>query len=118
MPLRDTDAVEFVANLDAGVTAEKMGHILTKMAHKVLEQGKQGKMTLSLTMAPLGSGSQVKVTHKLDYTVPTKSGKWSEDSTQETPFYVNPTGTVTLFPEDQSDMFNKNATNARENTEG
>lgn len=105
MPLKDTDVTEFISSLDAGLVQEQMGKILSEMAHRVLEHGKNGKLVLTMTMAPLGSGHQVKIQHKLDATLPTKTGKKQEDTSQETPMHVNPSGDVTFFPEQQGRFF-------------
>jgi hypothetical protein len=50
----------------------------------------------------------VSIKHKLTYKRPTPKGSVAEDNTTETPMHVGTRGRLSLFPEDQTDMFGKN----------
>lgn len=103
-----TDVKTFLGDLNGGVLAEAVGHILSSVALGVVEHHKDGEVTIKLGLKQIGESNQVKITHKLSFVKPTKRGKATEESTSETPMHVNAGGKLTLFPENQGQLFGKN----------
>lgn len=104
---KPTDVTKFIADLDGGLFEEKLSHALSNVAGAVCTLGSQGEVSVKFTFKQIGSGHQVSVAHKLVFSVPTKRGKLSEEDTTETPMHVGRRGKLSLFPEDQIDMFNR-----------
>lgn len=100
-----TDVTRFFEDLDGGVLAERLGTILSHAAAAATDNPKKkAKVSLDLTIENIGSGSQVGITHKLAFKVPTAHGATAEDHTTETVMYVNSGGEMTLEPKNQLDM--------------
>ncbi len=97
--MKDTDPGELIANLDAGVFAQQLGHALSAVAGAVVDHGKAGKVVITLDMKRIGESSQVNITHKLDFVQPTKRGNKREDYALATPMYVTANG-LQLFNTD------------------
>lgn len=105
--MKATDANEFLNSLNAGVFAQQLGRALSDVGAGVVDHGKKGKVTITLELSQIGESNQVKVNHKLDYTVPTKRGTKREDTTLDTPMYVTPNG-IELFQTNPTDqMFSR-----------
>ena len=102
-----TNVTEFIGDLDAGVFEEKLSRALSDVAMGVVTQSKPGKVSITFEMKQIGQSSTVNIAHKLTYSKPTASGKLSEENTTETPMHVNQGGKLTLFPEDQGQLFGK-----------
>jgi len=103
--MKPTDTTEFFHNLNAGVFSEQIGRALSDVVAGVVDQGKKGKVIITLELAPLGESSQVNITHKLDYTPPTKRGSRREDIALDTPMYVTPNGIELFASNPTADMF-------------
>ena len=105
--MKATDANEFLNSLNAGVFAQQLGRALSDVGAGVVDHGKKGKVTITLELSQIGESNQVKVNHKLDYTVPTKRGTKREDTTLDTPMYVTENG-IELFQTDPTkQMFSR-----------
>ena len=105
--MKATDANEFLNSLNAGVFAQQLGRALSDVGAGVVDHGKKGKVTITLELSQIGESNQVKVNHKLDYTVPTKRGTKREDTTLDTPMYVTENG-IELFQTNPTDqMFSR-----------
>ncbi len=104
-----TDFSELLSDLDGGVFAEKIGTALSLVARGVVEHDKQGKVVITLDLKRIGQSSQVAVAHKLAYKAPTLRGSISEENETATPVHVGRGGKITLFPENQGDLFQKDA---------
>lgn len=105
--MKATDANEFLNSLNAGVFAQQLGRALSDVGAGVVDHGKKGKVTITLELSQIGESNQVKVNHKLDYTVPTKRGTKREDTTLDTPMYVTANG-IELFQTNPTDqMFSR-----------
>jgi hypothetical protein len=102
-----TDVAKFLAELDGGVFEEKLSHALSDVSGAVSNLREPGSVSIKFDIKPLGSGAQVTVAHKLTYARPTLRGKAGEEDTTETPMYVGRRGKLSLFPENQIDMFNR-----------
>ena len=96
-----TNFAELLGDLDAGVFHEKIAHALSAVALGVVQNGKAGKVTITLDVKQIATSRQVDVSHKLSYVEPTAKGKRSEENTTSTPLYVGKGGKLTLFPENQ-----------------
>lgn len=102
-----TDVQTFIADLDGGVLAEKLAHAISKVAAGVIDHDKAGKISLDFSLKRIGSSYQVSIEHTLTYQAPTSKGHTAEKNTTSTPMHVGKGGRVTLFPENQVQMFDK-----------
>jgi len=108
MSQKPTDVAQFIGELGAGVTEEKLAHMLTEVCGAVIGQQKAGEVSLKLKIKPAGSSTdQVSIEHTLAYKRPKKRGVISEDDAQETIMYVNEGNNPSQFPEHQMDMIGK-----------
>lgn len=104
---RRTDLNEFFGDMEAGIFAQRVAVALSEAALGVVTTGKPGKVTIVFDMKQIADGSQVAIAHKLEFIKPTAKGKVREESTGKTPFHVGPAGKITLFPENQGDLFGR-----------
>lgn len=108
---KPTDVPQFINDLDAGIIEEQLASIISEAAAAVINISEHrpkvtSKVTLDLKFARNGNAAnQVLVAVKLDYKIPKMHGTQSEDRTKVIPMYVNEGGRVTLFPDNQNDMF-------------
>lgn len=105
--MKPTDVDQFLADLDGGLVVEKLGKLLSHVAAGVVDHHKKGKIQLTIELGQISNASQVKAHGTLKFTAPTMRGEQSESQSFDTPFYVGSGGRVTLFPEDQTDMFGR-----------
>lgn len=101
-----SDVAEFIGELDAGVFEEKLARILGDTALAAMANSKEGEVTLKFKIKPM-SQSQANVSHTIEFKAPTKNGKKSETNTTATLLYVGAKGKMSLFPENQTQMFDK-----------
>lgn len=104
---RDTDVTQFFEDLDGGVFAQKLARALSEVAGGVVDHDAKGRIDIQLNMQRIGQSYQVNIGHTLKYTVPTLRGKISEEDTTETPMHVNTGGKLSIFPENQHQMFTR-----------
>jgi hypothetical protein len=104
---RRTDLNEFLGDMEAGVFAQRVAVALSEAALGVVTTGKPGKVVIAFDMRQIADGSQVAIAHKLEYIKPTAKGKVREESTGKTPFHVGAAGKITLFPDNQGDLFGR-----------
>lgn len=102
-----TNVTEFFSDLDGGVFEQKLARALSDAAGSVIDHDKKGGVTIDLKFRRIGNSYQVAVSHKLTVTRPTQNGEASEKNTTETPLHVGTGGRLTLFPENQEQMFTK-----------
>ncbi|MCG7931932.1 MAG: hypothetical protein N0E44_18015 [Candidatus Thiodiazotropha lotti] len=106
-----TDIPQFISDLDAGIIEEQFSRVISDAAAAVINISEHrpkvsAKVSLDLTFNRNGNGAnQVLVAAKLNYKIPKMHGSVSEDRTKVIPMYVNEGGRVTLFPDNQNDMF-------------
>lgn len=103
----DTDVGEFITDLDGGVFASKLGRILSDVAGSVVDHNRPGNVTIKIDIRRIGTSYQVALKHKLSYERPTMRGKQREEDVTETPMHVGKGGRLTMFPEQQTQMFDK-----------
>ena len=104
---RDTDVVRFLEDLDGGVFLQKIARAISEVAGGVVDHDAKGNLDLKLNFQRIGNSYQVNIAHTLKYTVPTMRGKISEEDTTETPMHVNTGGKVSIFPENQNQLFTR-----------
>lgn len=95
---------EFLSELGAGVFEEKLKRVLGETAMAVMTNNREGEITLKFKMKPISS-SQAKVIHAIEFKAPTQNGVKSEKNTTDTVMYVGAKGKLSLFPENQTQMF-------------
>ena len=105
---RDTDVSTFLGDLDGGVFIQKLARALSEVAGGVVDNNDKGRIDIQLNLKRIGQSYQVNIGHTLKYTVPTLRGKISEEDTTETPMHVNTGGRLSIFPENQHQMFTRN----------
>jgi hypothetical protein len=101
-----TDIPEFFSELGAGVFEEKLARILSETASAVMANNKEGEVTLKFKIKPISS-SQAKIAHAIEFKAPTLNGQKSEKNLTDTVMYVGAKGKMSLFPENQTQMFDK-----------
>lgn len=111
-----TDIPEFFAELGAGTFEEKLARTISETATAVMVNNREGEVTLKFKIKPISS-SQAKVMHTIDYKAPTLNGQKSEKNTTDTVMYVGPKGKLSLFPENQTQMFDKKGSIAPRETQ-
>ena len=99
-----TNFVEMLCELNGGVFEQQLNRAISDVALGVVTQGKPGKVIIELSLKQIGEGNQVNVTHKLSYVKPTMRGKISEDAAADTPMHVGVGGSITLYPNRQTQM--------------
>lgn len=104
---RDTDVTQFLEDLDGGVFIQKLARAISEVAGGVVDHNAKGKIDIQLTLERIGQSYQVNIGHALKYTVPTLRGKISEEDLTATPMHVNTGGKVSIFPENQNQLFTR-----------
>jgi hypothetical protein len=97
--MKPTDLNAFMNDLNAGIFAQQVANALSEVGAAVVNFSKKGQIKLTFDISQIAESSQVKITHKLEYAMPTRRGSKREDSALDTPMYVTPKG-ITLFNED------------------
>lgn len=108
--MKPTDSSDFIQSLNAGVFAEQFGRAVSDVAAGVIDHGKEGTVTLTFKFKQIAQTNQVNVTHKLDFSQPTKRGKKREDTTLDTPLYVTPEGLQLMQTNPTEQLFRKEDT--------
>ena len=104
---KQTDAPQFVADLSGGNFSQQLGIAISEVAQGVVANGKKGQVKVTIDIARIGESNQVNISHTLAYVEPTAKGKRSEDTTSETPMYLNNDGSVTIFANHTKQLFNE-----------
>ncbi|GAA3556008.1 hypothetical protein [Marinobacter xestospongiae] len=104
---RDTDVNQFFEDLDGGVFIQKLARAISEVAGGVVDHNAKGQIDIRLTLERIGQSYQVNIGHTLKFTVPTLRGKLSEEDSTQTPMHVNTGGRVSIFPENQHQMFTR-----------
>lgn len=102
-----TNVQTFIADLNGGILERQLSTILSEVAAAVIEHGGKGKVKLDINLEQIGNTKQVKLPITLSYSRPTLTGKRSEEAGSTSLMHFGRAG-LTLFPEDQSQMFTKN----------
>lgn len=104
-PDRSTHVADLMGDLDAGVFEQKLARSLSDVALGVVTTGKKGKVVVTFDLEQIANSNQVNLHHSLKYVKPTGNGKLTEENTTATPMHVGVGGKLTLFPENQQNLF-------------
>lgn len=107
-----TDISTFFTELEAGVFGQKLSAAISDCAIAAVDKGAPSKVVIEIDIKQVGRSDQVNVSHKMKYKRPTSRGEIAETTTGTTPMYVGELGAVTLFPENQGQMFDKHGTSS------
>lgn len=102
-----TEVDKFFSDLDGGHFETKLSAILSEVAGAVIDHGKKGEITITMTFKQIANSAQVFVDHELRFKRPTKRGESGEKELTSTPMYVGRNGRLSFFMEDQGVMFGK-----------
>ena len=100
-----TKVGEFMANLDAGLFEKKLGVALSDVAAAVVDHNAAGEVNVKFTIKRIGNSASVVVAHALSFKRPTDKGQRGEINTTSTPMHIGNGGQMTLYPQDQDDLF-------------
>lgn len=101
-----TDIAEFIGELGAGVFEEKLTRTIRETALAAMQYNKTGEITLKFKITPINQ-SQVKIVHTIINKAPTMNGEKAEKNATDTHMFVGEKGKMSLFPENQAQMFSK-----------
>jgi hypothetical protein len=104
-----TDLPALLSDLNAGVFEQQINAALSDVAANVVTHGKKGELVLKFSLKQIGDSNQVAMTHSMKFLVPTARGRIVEESAGDTPLHVGRGGKLSLYPQDQADMFGKPA---------
>ncbi len=107
--LKPTDTTELLSDLGGGAFLKALDVTLSEIGASVIETRKGGKISIEINIKPQGSGMAVLCSHKMACSIPTMDGKKTEDFTTATPLVVNERGNITMYPENQLQMFDTKA---------
>lgn len=102
-----SELYKFISELDAGVLEQKLDRVLRDVAMATINTGKTGTVALSMTLKQIGNTHQVTVSAELRHVKATANGKMTEINTTHTPMHVGSGGTLSIFREDQNQLFDK-----------
>ena len=97
---------EFISELGAGVFEEKLTRSIKDTALACMANNKTGEISLKFKITPINQ-SQAKITHLITTKAPTLNGEKTEKNSTDTHMFVGKGGKMSLFPEDQTQMFTK-----------
>tara|TARA_R110001606_G_scaffold8453_3_gene37198 strand:+ start:2973 stop:3341 length:369 start_codon:yes stop_codon:yes gene_type:complete len=107
--LKPTDTTELLSDLGGGAFLKALDITLSEIGAAVIENRKGGSVTVEIKIKPQGSGMNVVCNHKMSCVIPTENGKKTEDLELLTPLVVNEKGNITMYPENQLQMFEKDS---------
>lgn len=100
-----TDFPTLLADLNAGVFEQQLNAAISDVAANVVTHGKKGELTVKFVFKQIGDSNQVAMTHQLKSVVPMSRGRIIEESATDTPLHVGRGGKLSLYPEEQTQMF-------------
>lgn len=104
---KDTDVHQLLDDLDGGVFVQKLARAFSEAAGGVIDNDQKAKIKVEFDLSRIGNSYQINLGHKLTYSVPTLRGKITEENLTLTPVHVNTGGRISLFPENQGQMFTR-----------
>lgn len=99
-----SDIGEFIGECGAGTFEEKVNAALKEAGYSAMKHTAPSEIILKLKITP-SNQSQAKVEHTIETLMPTLNGKKKETNKTNTIMYVGEKGKLSIFPENQSDMF-------------
>ena len=103
----ETDVTEFLEDMEAGTFMNQLAVAISRVADGVVTNGRKGQVQITLDVKQIADSASIHVTHSLKYVEPTGRGEITEKTGSATPFHVNQGGKVTLYPEHQGQLFQK-----------
>jgi hypothetical protein len=101
-----SDIGDFISELGAGVFEEKVQQALKDAGYATMAHAAPSEITIKLKISP-ASKSQAKIVHSIVAKIPQLNGEKTEKNTTHTIMYVGEKGKLSIFPENQTDMFTK-----------
>ena len=105
------DVTETMADMDGGAFMQRVSKAVQDTAFAVSNQddaeARKGKVTITFDLEKIKNSRQVHVSHDVAFAYPTARGKRTENHKTATPMHVGNRGALTLFPENQAEMFGK-----------
>lgn len=105
-----TDVASFLEDLGGGTFNHMLSIALSQVAAAAIDKDKSGKVSIDFSFKRIPGTSQVHCEHTLKFTRPTESGEASEKDQRTTPLHVGKFGRLTLAPENQMSMFDRQGT--------
>lgn len=109
------DINDFMSEVDSGAFKQQINAFMNEVAKSIFRFDKGGKVEMTFDIKPSkksaqnGAGIKVMVTAKATYKRPTPTGAISEDTTTETPMWVNKDGSISLLAKSHDDLFGASA---------
>lgn len=91
-----TNVTELVADLDAGQFERKLGIALSQVAAAVVDNGRQGEITVKMKFTAIPNTHQVRCDHHIEFKRPTTTGVAGEKDMCSTVLYVGQFGRLSL----------------------
>lgn len=107
---------DFIGELGAGTFEEKVHAALREAGYSAMKTNASSEITIKLKITP-ASQSQAKVEHTISTDMPTLNGKKKEINKTHTLMYVGEKGKLSIFPENQADMFSNRSKKAAQTEE-
>jgi hypothetical protein len=107
-----TNLPALLSDLNAGVFEQQLNTAISDIAANVCTHGKKGELVVKFSFKQIGDSNQVAMTHSLKSVVPMARGRIIEESATDTPLHVGRGGKLSLYPEEQAEMFPKRGESA------
>lgn len=101
------DPQQFLADLDAGNFSNKLAEAIQHAAAGTRNTRRASQVVITFNFEAIGESNSLNVKHKLAFMQPTHRGKVAEEDTTSTQMYINSDGSVTVFPDTQTQLFSK-----------
>lgn len=108
-----TNLPGLLGDLNAGVFEQQLNTAISDIAANVCTHGKKGELIVKFSFKQIGDSNQVAMTHSLKSVVPMARGRIIEESASDTPLHVGRGGKLSLYPEEQTDMFRRTESTGR-----
>lgn len=96
---------QLLGELGGGEFEQKVDASLGEVAAAVVIHEKVGQVQITLDMKPIKNSGQVMMTYTVKYKMPTQNGSMVEDNASSCPMHVGQGGSITIFPDNQKDLF-------------
>lgn len=109
MPMTQDELFEAFEHMNAGVFLEQIRHGLSEAALSTAVHGDKGKKTkvkIEFALERIANSQELHIVHSLSYEKLTAHGRITETTSSDTAMHCKKGGVLTVFSEDQEDMFN------------
>ncbi len=107
--MKSTDHNQFIDDINGGVFARQLGYAISEVASAVVDNDKNGEITIKLKLTKGVGRNAVVIAHKLTSIAPLDDGRKLEDHDGKTSMHVNKDGDVTLFANHTAQLFDEKA---------